>query len=454
MPKSPEPLWVQQPDAIDGKYIGVGASERQKTFDLQMARSRQLALAELSQIIQVSVDTSLSETEILSSNAETGEDVHELTVNSVTETTTNVVLTDVEILGRWLDHDECVLWTRLAVDRDRVEQIRDESVRKLRLEDIVSRSDSIEDSTLSINQRLLNADIALTTIRLLERTGEPEDRQIVAQWMGRLETIRIRLQTLSEIEAEVTGLQQQIAGLVDGDANERDAAASLLVRITALVAPGSDDMDAGDQATLQLANMAAADNNPCRARELAERVIAVSPRMSYQTQAQALLETQSCDADARQQYLWQRGFKGRALTIACAWESEDKARRWRKPCDEMAALLRSHGANVKALRLPPDEIMALVDVPSEDQIVMTASGRMVRRDSERSPMGEEVRFAGTINTLLVSDSSEVEESYTGMGGWNPVGEEMAMEVLGIHAFRRFRDLLERQLNNGELVQQP
>ena len=95
--------------------------------------------------------------------------------------------------------------------------------------------------------------------------------------------------------------------------------------------------------------------------------------------------------------------------------------------------------------------MSLIDTAQDNQVVVTASGRIVRRDSERSPMGEEVRFAGTINTLLIGGGTEVEESYSGMGGWNPVGEDMAMEVLGIHAFRRFRDLLERHLNNGELI---
>ena len=60
----------------------------------------------------------------------------------------------------------------------------------------------------------------------------------------------------------------------------------------------------------------------------------------------------------------------------------------------------------------------------------------------------EYQFEGDISTSIDSDARMImEDNYSGIGGWNPVSEKMAMEVLGIHVYKRFVDRLNRELGS-------
>ena len=41
--------------------------------------------------------------------------------------------------------------------------------------------------------------------------------------------------------------------------------------------------------------------------------------------------------------------------------------------------------------------------------------------------------------VLNGAKAEFADNYTGIGGWNPISSEMAMDVIGIQAGRRFRE---------------
>jgi hypothetical protein len=55
-------------------------------------------------------------------------------------------------------------------------------------------------------------------------------------------------------------------------------------------------------------------------------------------------------------------------------------------------------------------------------------------------MGKDWQFKGDVKTyVLNAGKSEFADNYTGIGGWNPISGEMAMDVIGIQAGRRFRE---------------
>jgi len=54
-------------------------------------------------------------------------------------------------------------------------------------------------------------------------------------------------------------------------------------------------------------------------------------------------------------------------------------------------------------------------------------------------MGEDHQFSGKVYSYLLENGKlEFRDKYSGTGGWNPVSEEMAMEVLGLNAARRWK----------------
>ena len=56
------------------------------------------------------------------------------------------------------------------------------------------------------------------------------------------------------------------------------------------------------------------------------------------------------------------------------------------------------------------------------------------------------KFQGDISTRMTSGTRLIlEDNYAGIGGWNPVSEQMAMDVLGIHVFKRFIKALNHEI---------
>ena len=55
-------------------------------------------------------------------------------------------------------------------------------------------------------------------------------------------------------------------------------------------------------------------------------------------------------------------------------------------------------------------------------------------------MGRDYQFKGQLTSYVLNGgAAEFNDQYSGIGGWNPVSSEMAMDVLAIQAGRRFRE---------------
>ena len=56
------------------------------------------------------------------------------------------------------------------------------------------------------------------------------------------------------------------------------------------------------------------------------------------------------------------------------------------------------------------------------------------------------QFKGKLLTRVVSDASdEFADNYSGVGGWNPISRDMAMEVLALQVSRRWQDKYYQQM---------
>ena len=156
-------------------------------------------------------------------------------------------------------------------------------------------------------------------------------------------------------------------------------------------------------------------------------------------------------------YKWRREFEGRRVLVLSAYSAGNTSNFWKKIQDEVTGFIREAGGVVVAAEtvldgtpMDPARIVSL----SEHQggawrftspqsvdlvLVMAASGRLNRRENSANPFGEDVQFAGEIRTLAQKHGRpRFNDRYRGAGGWNPMGEEMAMDVLALHVFNRWQ----------------
>jgi hypothetical protein len=82
-------------------------------------------------------------------------------------------------------------------------------------------------------------------------------------------------------------------------------------------------------------------------------------------------------------------------------------------------------------------------------VVFVAKGKIKNRDNPKNPMGQDHQFTGKVYSYLLENGKlEFRDKYTGTGGWNPVSEEMAMEVVGLNAAKRWKSQYLKHIKNN------
>ena len=83
--------------------------------------------------------------------------------------------------------------------------------------------------------------------------------------------------------------------------------------------------------------------------------------------------------------------------------------------------------------------------------IMVAKGRLNKRENANNPFGEDVQFAGEIRTIVLRTGKvHFSDQYRGATGWNPMGEEMCMDVLAIHVFKRWQAKYAKYIERSKL----
>jgi hypothetical protein len=205
-----------------------------------------------------------------------------------------------------------------------------------------------------------------------------------------------------------------------------------------------------EQAIWELADFETQAGNPCEARRLAQDL---QRRASGEWQAKAATKvgTLSCTPAQQQLSALRRLAYGRDVSLVCVYQAGARSEYWNRACADMTSLLGESGAaRVDANALAPAAAAALAESCARGcanapggqglTLVFFARGELASRKNPENPMGKDWQFKGDIKTYVLDGAQPgFSDQYNGIGGWNPVSGEMAMDVIGIQAGRRFRE---------------
>jgi hypothetical protein len=181
--------------------------------------------------------------------------------------------------------------------------------------------------------------------------------------------------------------------------------------------------------------------------------------ISRLTMPEATITLRVFPASDRDAFLWHLGFAGKRVAIYAGCEADGKTAQWNKMRDEIAKILANAGASVIPGTATLEEAVTwsantaipwTFDTDSHPDIVLVAAacGRINRRKTPTSPSGQDCQFAGEIRTVVTTGADLMfMDRYQGTGGWNPMGEEMALDVLAIHACKHWQTAMLKHLGS-------
>jgi len=151
-------------------------------------------------------------------------------------------------------------------------------------------------------------------------------------------------------------------------------------------------------------------------------------------------------------YYWHREFEGKKVVILSAYQTRESSAKWTKIGDELLTFIQGKGASPMSVPATIDiqntiDLSAGSNIPWTDEkiqgvdivFVLAAVGKLNKRENAKNPFGEDVQFVGEIRTSAhTSEKLFFSDRYKGATGWNPMGEEMCMDVLALHVFKRWQ----------------
>ncbi|VFQ44789.1 hypothetical protein MSL71_24460 [Desulfoluna butyratoxydans] len=119
----PRPTWVHDGGTLDGTFVGVGKSgPMEGNFFLQKMSARQMALVNLLDQVQVTVESSM---ELMESQAQTTDGDLSATrlATRRLRVASSLTMNDVTFAGSYMDPSSCTLWVRYTIRRDTAENL-------------------------------------------------------------------------------------------------------------------------------------------------------------------------------------------------------------------------------------------------------------------------------------------------------------------------------------------
>jgi tetratricopeptide (TPR) repeat protein len=442
----PQPEWVTRNVAPEGWYTGVGQAQKGLLpLNDQMALAKQAALRDLAGSIRVSVR---SEFNLRETATGTGGAMQSRTdVESKTQTSVDQELAGVEADETWMDAKACVIWVRVKVAAAAV------TLQKLR-----ELFRAAEDPALAVadRERALEQGRALLPKVDFSVARDGANRESFEMAAKRLALVlanargRFEMNEKDFRQAQELLQQARLTRDIAEQAKLALPARELLTKVSSSVAFGKAPDYWPEQAMWELADFEIQAGNPCEAKRLMQDL---QRRASgeWQSRAGSRLAELSCSPAQQQVSALRRLAYGRDVNLVCVYKNGAKAEPWTRACADMTSLLNESGAaRVNANDLTPQAGAALAETCARGcarapggeglTLVFFASGALASRKNPDNPMGKDWQFKGDIKTyVLDAGQAEFADNYTGIGGWNPVSAEMAMDVIGIQAGRRFRE---------------
>ncbi|MFA7268141.1 MAG: hypothetical protein WC073_02230 [Sterolibacterium sp.] len=463
IPARPKPAWVgfeKDFSRIDGDYFeGVGFWERGNANpNEQIKQSRQAALESLVTSIQVNVKTSLVQE--TSKRETSGVAVAESSLKSVTEATTQISLKNVQAADVWLDRDQCVVWTLLRVPKRVVEASQREQYAMALLGIFKEQVKLADDATQAAEKRIAayrQATVVLGNIDFSLLTGVPPIKFFQEQ-LTRLKTslgeVADAKTTMTDALRKVDQLLGQAKSEMDGARKSRlqHDAVLMLKGVVEKYPTGVDGVFRPSEIHLRLGVLEKERSNYCAARNYFQRTLA-DGTTEEKGKAQLSTADLKCDEDQQLTEAWRQTFEAKKIGLVCATQLGSAYTPWTKACDAFGTQIRNNGGSVlnQALRNSPP---SLVDVGTRDNItryvesagqdgnlLILAQGKMNRRRNPENTMGgQDYQFSGQLAVFFVANGKTLfSDNLQATSGWNPVSEQMTMEVVALNLVKRWKE---------------
>lgn len=126
LPDSPMPAWVEKRPEIPGYYVGVGVAGPMREPHEQIDASQANALTNLGKEISVTVQSAFTDV------ARQEGHWSDQDITAETETRVTALLRGAKTKEKWLDRNNCQLWTLVAVSREDVAAVQKEMEERAR----------------------------------------------------------------------------------------------------------------------------------------------------------------------------------------------------------------------------------------------------------------------------------------------------------------------------------
>ena len=442
----PQPEWVTRNAAPAGYYTGVGQAQKGLLgITDQMNLAKQAALRDLAGGIRVSVRSELNLRE--TATGAPGRLQARTEVDSQTQTRIDAELAGVEADETWMDAKACVIWVRVKISEAAVQ------LQKLR-----ELFRAAEDPALAVadRERALEQGRALLPRVDFSVARDGATREYFDTLARRLTVVlanargRFEMNEKDFRQAQELLQQARLTRDIAEQARLALPARELLTKVSSSVAFGKAPDYWPEQAMWELGDFETQAGNPCEARRLMQDLQRRAGG-EWQAKAGTRLAELSCSPAQQQLSALRRLAYGRDVALICVYQAGAKAEHWNRACADMTSLLSESGAaKVSANEIAPGAAAGIAEscargcaqAPGGEglTLVFFAKGALASRKNPENPMGKDWQFKGDVKTyVLNAGKPEFADAYAGIGGWNPISGEMAMDVIGIQAHRRFRE---------------
>jgi hypothetical protein len=439
LPAAAQPDWINGTRTVTGYFVGVGvASKSSIGSDFQIEKSQQDAMRDLSENIEVTIKSQLTIRQSSDdSTSFSSEEAESLIVTSSNASLKNVVTDKV-----WLDRNSCLVWTRVKISKAIVaaESNRQQQLARVaKLQALIDAADSSTVDTDTAQEKLELATLLLAYIDFSVIGADSQKSELTLRINQVTENLETRSQTSATAESLFQTAREQLqlarTDTFNKKKHENDALNSYRRIVTDF--PFGNDLNRwSEKASLQIATIELQRNNPCAAQLQLNKIKDLSNDSQWVLKSRKLLRKARCNQQDRISYNFRKVFDAKQVDVECYYRVDNQVD-WANVCDKIVSHFNSNGAIAVRRRASSQ------DRDSDFQIQVNSSGNLNTRNSSGKT---EYQFQGDISTRMSSGSQLfLEDIYSGIGGWNPVSEQMAMDVLGIHVFKRFIKTLNREI---------
>lgn len=460
------PFWITNRPVDPNFYVGIGMSEKEGNKEIYRERAKNAAFIDLASEISVSISVSFVQKII----ERTG--LTEQEVRSEINTFTRAHLREYQFVDEWETRKEYWIYYRLSKERHKVllDLNKQKAVKAARAMIIKAAAEKKRRNIISSLRFYFEA-----LAEIQDFTGEPLISEIHGKPIFLFNEIYSGMQLiLSEISLYPD--RKSVPALIEQPLREPLTVIATFKNTTGnrILIPNlpirfslprrdwipTDVIQTDNQGTARftLACVTASDHGqPVRAKLDIARFFPQNDSSVFFKELVKKLTVPETSLflkifSDKEEYFWHWEFEGKNILVFSAYEINKKVVTWPKMHDEVMIFLQRMGANVKVEKrnVNLSNVMhwssnhnSKCGTDSEENadfvFVLVAIGKLNKRSNSKNPLGEDVQFAGELRTAVYKGKEPYFfDRYSGTSGWNPMGEQMCMDVTAIHVLKRFK----------------